>query len=258
MYICYIDESGDTGVSSQTIHSPTSWFVLNGFLIHESSWIAVLDALVNLRRNLRTTYGLPTRPELKGHDFRSGKGIFKNTGISLAQRMDIYRSIMNYQTGLQIRTFSVAIRKQQASVRGWDIRYCAWTFLLQRLDTFCRSKKSHCMIMPDEGHGFFIRQRVRSMKRFHHIPSHYGPGVLNLPVSRILEDPNNRRSQDSYFVQMADLNAYATLRSHHIDPDPTGKMDQTMWDNLSTVTGDVRLLVVNRLRGGPPGIVKYP
>lgn len=262
MYICYFDESGDAGVASATLSPPTNWFVLACVLIQDSDWLDVLDQLIALRRKLRDDKGLPPREELKGSHFRSGKGIFRDKGIAWHERMAIYRDIMNFQSSIPIKTFAVAIEKQPASTKGWNPRYCAWTFALQRLDTFCRKTKDgkpkdeHCMIFPDEGHGFFIRRRIRAMRRYHHVPKHYGPGTFTLPTSRILEDPNDRKSLESYFIQLCDLNAYACHRSKYIEP--IVNMHTIMWDNLLTPMDDARLLEVNKVRGGPPGIVKYP
>lgn len=256
MYLCYFDESGDAGVPSASLNPPTTWFVLNGLVIDDADWLGVLDALVTLRKQLRDNYGLPPRDELKGVHFRSGKGIFRGRGIARPKRMKIYRSIMNFQSTLPVTTFSVAVAKQAAAAKGWDPRFCAWTFALQRLDTICRKGDDRCIIFPDEGHGFFIRQRIRAMRRYHYIPKHYGPGSFQLPTSRVIEDPNDRKSQDSYFVQLADLTAYASHRSAYIHP--VRKMATDVWDNLHTASGDARLLAVNKQRGGPPGIVKYP
>jgi hypothetical protein len=108
------------------------------------------------------------------------------------------------------------------------------------------------MIFPDEGHGFFIRQRLRHMRRFHYIPQHWGRGTIAFPLQRIVEDPSERKSQDSYFIQLADWNAYAAHRSRYVDP--AASVPGDLWDEL----GDARLEAVNAVRGGPPGIVKYP
>lgn len=232
------------------------WFVLNCVFVHEADWLDTLNSLVELRRHLRDTYHILPREELKGSHFRNGKGAFDGLNIGRRDRMDIYREIMNYQSSLPIKTFAVAINKEPAAKRGWDIRHCAWTFALQRLDRNARQEADWCSVYPDEGHGFFIRQRIRSMRRYNHIPSHYGPGSIRMPTERILEDPNDRRSQDSYFVQLADLNAFAAHRSAHIHP--RSKMDRDVWDALQTAFGDARHLKVNSLKGGPPGIVVYP
>lgn len=255
VYICYFDESGDSGLANAYIH----WFVLNCVAVHESDWLNVLNGLVALRRELRDAHGILPRAELKGAHFRNGAGAFAGLGLSRPERMDIYRFILNYESSLPIRTFSVAINKARAHERGWEPRYCAWTFAFQRLDTMCRKESDWCSVYPDEGHGFFIRKRVRAMRRFHHVPKHYGPGSFPLPVERILEDPNDRKSGDSYFIQMADLNAYACHRSKYVAP--LRKVPRDLWDCLATEAGESRHLPVNELQppgNRPPGIVRYP
>lgn len=251
MYLAYFDESGDGGV----VDSPTTWFTLNGVLVHETVWLQTLDSLISLRRTLRDTYGIAPRDELKGANFRNGRGAFQDLGISRRKRMGIYEEILKFESELEISTFSIAINKNKAAAKGWDARYAAWTFALQRLHSFCLAQDDRAAIFPDEGHGFFIRQRVRHMRRYNTAPSHLGPGTYEFKVERILEDPSDRRSQDSYFVQLADMNAYASHRSRYIDPRSDVRAD--LWDALAGPMGDVRLKEVNRMRGGPPGIVVY-
>lgn len=169
--------------------------------------------------------------------------------------MDIYEKILRFESELEIRTFSIAINKSRAAAKGWDARYAAWTFALQTLHSFCLAQDDRAAIFPDEGHGFFIRQRVRHMRRYNTAPSHLGPGSYEFKVERILEDPSDRRSQDSYFVQLADMNAYASHRSQYVDP--RGDVRSSLWDTLAGPTRDVRLREVSREAGGPPGIVLY-
>ena len=252
MYLAYFDESGDGGIEN----SPTTWFTLNGVLVHETVWLQTLDSLISLRRTLRERYGIAPRDELKGANFRNGRGAFSKLGISLHDRMAIYEEAMEFESELDIKTFSVAIHKSKASAMGWDARYAAWTFALGRLHRFCLEQDDRTAIFPDEGHGFFIRQRVRHMRRYNTVPSHFGPRAREFKVERILEDPSDRRSQDSYFIQLADMNAYASHRSKYIDPRSDVRMD--LWDALAGPVGDVRLKEVNKVTGGPPGIVVYP
>lgn len=248
MYLAYLDESGDAGL----VNSPTKYFVLSRILVNEVHWLNTLDLLVELRRNLKIHHNIPTRQELKSKHFKNGHGPLKDLRIPYEQRMNLYREVMRYQgDGLNIRTFAVAIEKQSAQDKGWEPRYAAWTFTLQRINRFCGSN-DWAMIFPDEGHGYFIRKRIRNMRRHHKIPSHWGPGTIAFPIQRIIEDPNERKSQDSYFIQLADWNAYAAHRSQHVDPQPN--VPGNLWNELEGIL----LREVNALRGGPDGIVKYP
>jgi hypothetical protein len=250
MYLAYFDESGDAGL----VNSPTTFFVLSCVLVHETRWIETLDALVDLRRRLKAKYGIPTRPEIKATDLRRGRGPLLPLRWSLADRMRLYQGLMLYQQRNlpAITAFSVAINKVPAAMKGWEPRLTAWDFTLQRVDRFCQPQGERAMIFPDEGHGAFIRRLLRRKRRFGFVPRRFGGGNFKLPTQRIVEDPNDRQSHDSYFTQLADWNAFAAHRSSYIDPMPN--VPEDLWDRL----GDRRLLAVNALTGGPPGIKVHP
>lgn len=249
MYLAYLDESGDAGLTN----SPTRFFVLACFLVHESVWLRTLDALVAMRRNLKATHSIPTRPEIKAINVRKGAGVFKGLGWSRDRRMDLLREFLRFQPEqLQVRTFGVAIEKAPAAQRGWEPRFAAWTFALQRVNRFCVGKGEWATIYPDEGHGPFIRRRIRHMRRYHVVRGHWAPKRIEFPLERIVEDPNERASHDSYFIQLADWSAYAAHRSRYVDPKMSVPSD--LWDELSGCL----LMEVNQVKGGPPGIVRYP
>ncbi len=90
------------------------------------------------------------------------------------------------------------------------------------------------------------------MRRHNYVAKHYSTGSLNFTVTNILEDPVAKRSDHSYFVQMADWNAYAAHRSQYLAPVKRMRLD--LWNKL----GSALLIEVNKVKGGPPGIVTYP
>src|ERR1700683_5257415 len=98
----------------------------------------------------------------------------------------------------------------------------------------------------------FIRRLMLLLRRRHLIPGHFFRETLSIPTQRIIEDPNDRKSHDSYFIQLADWNAYACHRSQHIDPQPS--VPPGLWDEIA----NLHRTSVNQLRGGPPAIVRYP
>lgn len=248
MYLAYLDESGDSGL----VRSPTRFFVLCCVLVHEAHWLETLDMLVGLRRSLKNDHAIPTRPEIKSTDIRWSRGVLRALRWSLDKRMRLFRKLLRFEDeGLNLKTFCVAIEKAPAQARGWEPRYAAWTFAIQRINRFCGNQE-WATLYPDQGHGMFIRKRLRHMRRYHVVPGHYGPKTIPFPVQRIVEDPNERVSQDSYFIQIADWNAYAAHRSKHVDP--ICPVADDLWDELEST----RLLEVNAVRGGPPGIVRYP
>jgi hypothetical protein len=125
MFLAYLDESGDSGIDG----SPTRFFVLSCVLVHESAWLDSLDSLIALRRALRETYDIPTRPEIKARHFHNGRGPLRHLRWSQADRMELFRRVL-CQVGdsLNFRVFGIAIDKVPARKRGWEARMAAWTF----------------------------------------------------------------------------------------------------------------------------------
>jgi hypothetical protein len=68
----------------------------------------------------------------------------------------------------------------------------------------------------------------------------------------LVDDPVQRRSHESYFVQLADLSAYAAFRNVYPPPArPVQIVPQGMWLEL----GPAAFPEVNKFSGGTPGIV---
>jgi len=260
VYICYFDESGITGTPHKK-QKYANWFVLNCTMVIEEEWLIVLNALVKLRKDLRNKYHISPRKELKGSDFRTGMGAFDGLFMPRKTRMDIYKDILNWESTMPISTFSIAVNKSQVMSKGWsDAMYCAWNFALNRLHVKCspQNDDERFSVFSDEGHAMKVIKWVRTMRRFNHVPSHYGPISLPFRIERVIEDPSFRDSKHSYFVQIADLNAYASHRSKYVQP--IRKMDKNLWDELKTTSGEARNLDVNKNVSGkkPPGIKIYP
>ena len=250
MYLAYLDESGDAGAAG----SPTGYFVVACVVLDAAQWLDALDSLMYWRRYLRTTHGISTRAEIKASvGFLRGAGAFRGVPLDRAGRMALYAdSLQHVVNSVPARVFAVAIDKAPAGQRGWtDPRIPAWTFAFQRLQKFATTQNDQVMVFPDEGHDFLLKRLLRKGRRYHQIGGHFG-SALQLPMSRIVEDPNSRKSHESYFIQLADWLAFAAHRSSYVDP--KGPYSASLWDGV----GALHLAEVNRLTGGPPAIVRYP
>ena len=247
MYFSYFDESGDTGRTN----SPTDAFVLSGLLVHDRDWLSALDQTIAFRRYLRDNFHIMPRAELKATWLVHNKGQIRPSKLTFKARLAAYKAVMRFQRKSGVfHTFGVFVDKRKINTAGVDIREYAWRYALQRLERFGTSKKDNLHVLPDEGHGEFIRKKIRLMRRFSRIPSAYGGSTLDRSAENILEDPSDRRSHESFFIQMADLNAYAAFRKVF----PGNNFGGEFWDEL----GDSRIKEVNSLRGGPHGIVVWP
>jgi hypothetical protein len=72
--------------------------------------------------------------------------------------------------------------------------------------------------MHDEGEAHLVRRLQRKARRAGMAGSMFGTGVLSRPAKLVLDDPVPRASREAYFVQLADLDAYAAFRRLYPPP----------------------------------------
>jgi hypothetical protein len=157
-----------------------------------------------------------------------------------------------------MKAFAVVIDKKEAREQIGGRRPAsdiAWEFLLQRLERSFR--QSEVAVVHDEGDAKTIRRRARKARRAGVAGSAFGTGMLRVPFRNLWDDPVSRESRQSYFLQLADLNAYAAFRRLHPPPEGPGKIvPERMWEFL----GDAQMTVVRNTTRypGPPAIVPWP
>lgn len=247
MFFAYFDESGDTGLE----RSPTGTFALSCILLHDADWLSALDQTIAFCRYLRDNFHISPRAELKASWLIHNKGDIKPAGLRYPARLAAYRAALRFQRKCGLfRSFTVLIDKTKIQKRDLDVRDTAWQWAIQRLERFGTDRKDNIHVLPDEGHGEFIRKKIRAMRRFSHVPSAFGGPSLDRKAQNIVEDSSDRRSHESYFIQLADLNAYAAFR--RVFP------GETFGEDIYEELGEARVTEVNRLSGGPTGIVVWP
>jgi hypothetical protein len=118
---------------------------------------------------------------------------------------------MRFQRKAELfRVFSVLIDKTRISTPSADVREIAWRYALQRLERFGTGLKDNMHVLPDEGHGDFIKKKIRLMRRFNHVPSAFGGRALGRNAENIVEDSSDRRAARQRRV--ADVNKKPALR----------------------------------------------
>ena len=257
MYLAYVDESGNIGTPGSITYT------LACVLLTAERWPDVFDRLIERRRELKQRYRIPVRAELKANYLIRGKGPLWGLQIADADRQAIYRSLMRVQGELDLQTFAIVINKAELRERGRDEnpRDVAWEFLLQRLERLTTTTHMPIMLVHDEGEGAAVRKIARKARRAGSAGSAFGTGHLSRPARLLVDDPIPRDSRQSYFVQLADLSAYAAFRRIHpprreravhiVPPD--------MWDELGTaIYEDANYLARLDHPDDPPGIVTWP
>ena len=255
MHFAYADESGDSG---DVDSGGSSTFSLGCLLVPGEKWPTIFDDVIDFRRSLLRSFGIPVRAEIKANYLLRNGGPLRVRPLSERARFAVYRSHMRLVPKIECLAFAVVVDKRQMKALGRtdDPRDVAWEYLLQRLERFTTRTPTHVCLVHDEGHADRIRALARKARRAGTAGSAFGTGSLSRPARRLLDDPVPRKSHESYMVQIADLLAFAAFRRLH-PPPPTGRpqvVPQHMWDEL----GSGAFGAVNRLAGGPPGIVLWP
>jgi hypothetical protein len=250
MYLGYVDESGSRGPGSLT-------YTLGCVLVEDRQWAGAFDDFIAYRRYLRATFGVPVRAEVKAHFLLQNKGPFRKLALSESARFSIYRGFMRLLPKIGLSIFAVVVRKDVMASRGLtqDPRDTAWQYFLQRLERFTSKGGTQILLVHDEGEHATVRKLARRARRAGSAGSAYATGGLPRPLTQLLDDPVAKMSHESYWVQVADLTAYAAFR--HVYPPPPRNVQivpQTMWNEAK----GAHFLPVNGLAGGPPAIVVWP
>lgn len=193
--------------------------------------------------------------ELKANYLIRNSGPLRSLGRQLtpAERSLIYRAHLRMIDSLGGRAFSVVVDKRLGTRSAQENFQAAWETLLGRLErTSAHENDVPVLVVHDDGENDAIRKVARKMRRHHTPGKMYGGGSFSLPLKTLIEDPVPRSSQNSYFVQSADLLAYAGWRTY-VPPGPSVQavVPQSMWYE----SGNAVHRAVNRYSGGTPGVV---
>ena len=200
MHICYIDDSGDE-----------QFRVFSVLCIPMDSWNEYFGEVRSFRRELRKKEGIYVTVEMHATEFVAGRGKISEKPIPKGARCRIFKETLKFISGLDgIRLFNAAGPKQE-EVKIFER-------LLNRINRTIKTWDSQALLVSDEGKDY--TSLVRRMRVFNPISSKYGAwenGSLtkNIPLDRIVEDLFFRKSERSYFIQLADFCAYALLRSEN-------------------------------------------
>jgi hypothetical protein len=86
VYLAYVDDSGNTGLPGSRTYT------LGCTFLEATHWPDAFDQMIDFRRTLYRTYGLPVRSEIKANDLIRGKGPFWRLRLTEAQRFDIFQA----------------------------------------------------------------------------------------------------------------------------------------------------------------------
>ena len=209
MYIFYIDESGIPGKNK----------IYSAMGIPASSWRESLNSLISDRKLLYDAFGIKTRRELHAYKFINGRGNYGKRKLSEKELLFIYSFLLGQIVNLP----NVKVLN---AVGPADKSLIILEYLINRINRLMIEQNMNAILIFDNGNNRNIVRKIRKMRRFNLIPSNsifgwgkdemfmskLGHSFKNIPIDRIVEDPNFRESNESYFIQIVDFIAYSLLR----------------------------------------------
>ena len=219
MYLMYVDESGDPGL----VNSPTTNFVLSGLVMHELRWREFIDRIVMFRKRMKLTYGLGVRDEIHAAEFIRSSG---SVNLKRNARYLILRHFATELSRMDWLSITNVVVNKVGKPAGYDVFESAWKVLFQRFENTLAHRNfpgpqnadDLGLVICDDTNGGKLSKLMRRMGSYNPIPNqqHAGPGFRNMPIRKVIEDPNLRDSKNSHPIQAADLCAY--LLFQHLTP----------------------------------------
>ncbi len=218
MYVLYVDESGDSG----TAPSSSRYFAISGLVVHELRWHQTLEAMVTFRQQIRSRYGLKLREEIHAAHFLHHPK--KLARIPKSIRLRLLRDVLDFEaTAVDISILNVVVDKV-GKAGTYDVFENAWGALVQRFENTIshrnfpgpQNPQDFGLLIVDQTDVKRLRSLTRRMRVYNPIPNQpgYGTGYRQIPIKTLVEDPVHRDSLHSYFVQMADVNAFFLYQKH--------------------------------------------
>lgn len=209
MHLIYIDDSRDEKLC-----------VFAALAIPAEQWQQAFAQVRQFRRHLKQAYGIYVYKELHAWKFVSGRGQIADRVVPKGLRCQIFKDALQMVTSLPGARLFNAVFPADQEMRAFER-------LLNRINRAMVSWDSRAILICDTGKETVYTRLARKMQVYNPVPSKLGvwkdtgTAVKNIPIERIIEDPFFKKSEQSYFIQLADFCAYALLRRERPIPSKT-------------------------------------
>lgn len=216
MRIAYYDEAGDDGYPKYS--SPL--FALSAVYMHYLQWQPNFERVQEFRRGLKRDFGLPVKLEMHTKYFVLGKNPYRSAGLSEADRIQVMDLFADLIGSLQMKIINVVINKPALQGNPVAVLDTALKFSVQRIENDlepARNPESRFMVITDPGRVGAMRGTTRRIQRINFIPSRFGMKPYRREITTLIEDPIQKDSKESYFIQLADYVSFvAYLYTHFV------------------------------------------
>lgn len=178
-------------------------------------WPQFLNLSYTWRRNLSKKHQIRFRAELHGYQLLRSQGLYHRTWRNLSPdgAYEAYHDALSSINFLPPASVLSSFATDESTLMGnRGVKACL-VALFQRLRSQCISDNVNGLLFFDEGHSEYIKNFRQAQKWLPTGSSRGGwfggSATKNLPLSMFPKDANFKKSDFSYFLQIADLVAYA-------------------------------------------------
>ncbi|MDZ7861116.1 MAG: DUF3800 domain-containing protein [Candidatus Krumholzibacteriota bacterium] len=207
MHIAYYDESGDDGYPDYS----SNLFILSSLYLHYSHWNEEYQRIYSFRKELKEKYSIPVKQEIHCKQLILNKNPFRDYGLPNEERIEIIDACCEFIGGLNAKIVNVVIVKPKIKINDYDILDTALKYSVQRIENDLDPQKnpdSKFMIITDPGRVGKMKKTTRRIQRINYIPSKLSPTPIRRDIQSLIEDPLQKDSKESYFIQLADIVTY--------------------------------------------------
>lgn len=202
MHFLYVDESGDPGGFDPTqAQTSSGHFILSGVVVPAADWRNYLSAIVDIRKLLKTQFGLPARAELHGAELINPRGnkLYQTLPGGRNARINLYRTTLQSVVSRMANVRFIHIYCDKSTYKRDDIEEQAWKRMIERFHLHLKKDRNGDigMVFADATNEVRLRKQLRRMRTFHYAPSRYGSGGVPATADLIVEDPVIRDSRGS-------------------------------------------------------------
>jgi hypothetical protein len=179
-------------------------------------WDNYLDAAKAWHRQLREQFGVPIGKELKGSSIATGRNSYGTDGgrIQGREAFELYSTALSTLNFLRNGSIFSVFATRGFELYGHRKTEAALYALFQRMQKHCQGWRCNALVFFDEGHEEYrrlFRKACAYLPTGSKLGGWQGKSTKNDPFKAAIKDANFKNSKSSYFVQIADLVAYATL-----------------------------------------------
>lgn len=205
MYLCYYDESGDDGFPNYS--SP--FFILTATYLNHLDWKESYQIIYDFRKTIKSDYGLPVKIEMHAKDFLLAKRPYKEFSFSIKDRLEIISRFCSLVAKLKVKVINTCIVKPRIKKKDYNVLDVALTYSVQRIENDLKSDPDkRFMIITDTGRVGKMRKTTRRIQKINFIPSKFNPNSYRQEIAMLIEDPLQKDSDQSYYIQLSDLISY--------------------------------------------------